>query len=60
MITREPTNTDLSADARLVAEYLRRGLEPDDAEQLAMLFLDPVYRDRVYELARSMIVPTSP
>jgi hypothetical protein len=51
MIVNEPSNIDLQADAELVADYLRRGLTPEDAEQLAMLFHEGRYRERVYKLA---------
>lgn len=52
MIDKEPTNTDLEADARLVGEYLERGLSPDEGEQLAMLFRDSRYRAEVFRRAR--------
>lgn len=55
MIREEPTNTAPDADARLVARYIRRGITPGDAEQLAMLFADPDYRAHVYRLAYSQI-----
>lgn len=52
---KEPSNTDVKADAELVAAQIRKGLPPDQAEQMAMLFHDPEYRLRVYALAAVML-----
>ena len=60
MITKEPSNLDLASDARLVADYMRRGLSPSDGEQLAMLFHENGYRQEVYRRAVVLLEQAPP